>query len=68
MCTVIIFLNEAQATLLRRRKQVTMFGEVTQSTAGREGLQEKGSRSETGLSMVQIDLQENSYSISPPLV
>lgn len=51
---------EAQATLFRRRKQVTMFREVTQTTAGRvqgRGEQEHTVGQRLGVSVVQIDLQ-----------
>lgn len=63
ICISIIYVysfHEAQATVLRRSKQVTMFEEVTQTSGGRvRGEREAGSycRSEAGASMVQIDLQ-----------
>lgn len=65
ICISIIYVYsfyEAQATLLRRRKQVTMFrGGHTDYCWKRRVTRERGEgaycRSETGVSMVQIDLQ-----------
>lgn len=69
ICISIIYVYsfyEAQATLLRRRKQVTMSREVTHTTSGR--VTERGAglycKSETGMSIIQIDLQGKT---SPPL-